>query len=155
MPWFFIHFFACSRHSQQHTKKRKKTITFQTLGNQFLIASRFPPFMFRLYKVIINEPPNTPWVSRNSCARWGHRKWHHKGMFIYPVLGIRNHPAPSYCHPIVWSFNPSFMMSLPGTPSGAGISAYPGWTCKPGCVCKIPVGVTVINACGFCLMIWI
>ena len=38
------------------------------------------------------------------------------------------------CHPIVWSFNPSFMMSLPGPPSGAGISAYPGcfwWDSSP------------------------
>ena len=55
----------------------------------------------------------------------------------HPALWIRNHPAPSYCHPIVWNFNPSFMMSLPEPPSGAGISAYPGWyytavqTCRP------------------------
>ena len=46
---------------------------------------------------------------------------------------IWNHLAPSYCPPIVYSFNPSFVMSLPGAPTSAIFRATPGWDCVERC----------------------
>ncbi len=41
-----------------------------------------------------------------------------------PASGIRNHPVPSFCPPIVI---PNLMMSLPGPPARAEIFDNPGW----------------------------
>ncbi len=51
----------------------------------------------------------SPWVSRNLCNRWGHRKWHHELYFWWRMswhicTKFWNHLAPSYCPLIVWGF---------------------------------------------------
>ena len=62
----------------------------------------------------------TPWVSRNSCAGWGPRKWHHK-WGIKTSDNSKLIAFASICDHFIW-----FMISLPVPPSNAGISAYPG-----------------------------
>ncbi len=58
----------------------------------------------------------SPWVSRNFCTRWGHRKWHHKSdkMVAY---SIKNYPS---CTKLLWCH---FL----GPHPVHGISANPGW----------------------------
>ena len=91
----------------------------------------------------------TPLVSRNSCTGWGPRKWHHKG--VIKTLGngvtkkwvsVRTGPMTvnavftvwlaMHISSTIWQLLKGghyiwFVMSLPVPPSGAGISAYPGW----------------------------
>ncbi len=67
----------------------------------------------------------SPWGSRNYCTRWVPRKWHHK-------WGIKTVKFPL----LVTDHFTWLMASLPGPPTGAIISANPGWFCMSHVIWK-------------------
>ena len=60
----------------------------------------------------------SPSVSRNSCAGWGLRTWHHRKH--QTIAGCR---MVTDCNSLCYGLHS--VMSLPVPPSDAGISAYP------------------------------
>ncbi len=76
-----------------------------------------------------------PWTCQKALANFG--KQH---VSPRPAPGIRNHPAPIFCPPIVIS---KLMMSLPGPPTRVGIFDNPGWYIPRSHACVV-MGVIVM-----------